>query len=134
MKAAITEIISNALESPAWERLPILAPAPQTLKLGRSAHPQFVQDWQCRRLGDEESSALGFNIQDGPRLSLQPLPLDTLQDGDAFFANDPYIVGVTHFNHLYLLPPVFYQNEIVAFVTAVAHHSDVCGRIWKRIW
>jgi N-methylhydantoinase B len=60
---------------------------------------------------------------------LRRFPLDTLRPGDAFLANDPYIVGVTHLNDCTVAMPVFFGERPVAFAAAVAHHSDVGGRV-----
>jgi N-methylhydantoinase B len=56
-------------------------------------------------------------------------PRETLAPGDAFLANDPYIVGVTHLNDCTVATPVFHDGRLVAFAVAVAHHSDVGGRV-----
>jgi N-methylhydantoinase B len=60
---------------------------------------------------------------------LQRFPVETLQPGDAFLANDPYIVGVTHLNDCTVATPIFHAGRLVAFAAAVAHHSDVGGRV-----
>ncbi len=60
---------------------------------------------------------------------LRRFPVGTLQPGDAFLANDPYIVGVTHLNDCTVATPVFHDGRLVAFSAAVAHHSDVGGRV-----
>jgi len=60
---------------------------------------------------------------------LERFPFDTLAPGDAFLANDPYIVGVTHLNDCTVATPVFHDGRLVAFAAAVAHHSDVGGRV-----
>jgi N-methylhydantoinase B len=60
---------------------------------------------------------------------LKRFPLQTLGPGDAFLANDPYIVGVTHLNDCTVAMPVFHDGRVVAFAAAVAHHSDVGGRV-----
>ncbi len=60
---------------------------------------------------------------------LKRFPAATLQPGDAFLANDPYIVGVTHLNDCTVATPVFHAGRLVAFAAAVAHHSDVGGRV-----
>src|SRR6188474_2114514 len=60
---------------------------------------------------------------------LKRFPLETLRPGDAFLANDPYIVGVTHLNDCTVATPVFHDGRVVAFAAAVAHHSDVGGRV-----
>ena len=60
---------------------------------------------------------------------LKRFPLETLRSGDAFLANDPYIVGVTHLNDCTVATPIFHDGRVVAFAAAVAHHSDVGGRV-----
>ena len=60
---------------------------------------------------------------------LQRFPAETLRPGDAFLANDPYIVGVTHLNDCTVATPIFHEGRLVAFAAAVAHHSDVGGRV-----
>jgi N-methylhydantoinase B len=60
---------------------------------------------------------------------LARFPLEALQPGDAFLANDPYIVGVTHLNDCTVATPVFHDGRLVAWAAAVAHHSDVGGRV-----
>jgi N-methylhydantoinase B len=60
---------------------------------------------------------------------LQRFPAETLRPGDAFLANDPYIVGVTHLNDCTVATPIFHEGRLVAFSAAVAHHSDVGGRV-----
>ena len=60
---------------------------------------------------------------------LQRFPAETLRPGDVFLANDPYIVGVTHLNDCTVATPIFHEGRLVAFAAAVAHHSDVGGRV-----
>jgi len=60
---------------------------------------------------------------------LARFPLEEMRPGDAFLANDPYIVGVTHLNDCTVAAPVFVDGKPVAFTAAVAHQSDVGGRV-----
>src|SRR5471030_1919666 len=60
---------------------------------------------------------------------LKRFPIETLKPGDAFLANDPYTVGVTHLNDCTVATPIFHDGRLVAFTAAVAHHSDVGGRV-----
>jgi N-methylhydantoinase B len=71
---------------------------------------------------------LGSTLRLVPAI-LQRFPLETLEPGDAFLANDPYIVGVTHLNDCTVAAPIFHGGRLVAFAAAVAHHSDVGGRV-----
>ncbi len=49
---------------------------------------------------------LGSTLRLVPAI-LERFPLDQMQPGDAFLANDPYIVGVTHLNDCTLATPIF---------------------------
>lgn len=60
---------------------------------------------------------------------LERFPMREISPGDVFLANDPYIVGVTHLNDCSVVAPVFIGDEPVAFSVAIAHHSDVGGRV-----
>ena len=52
---------------------------------------------------------------------------DTLRPGDIIASNDPY-KGVSHFPDIVLIMPVFFEDQLVAFSTIVAHHTDIGGR------
>ena len=52
---------------------------------------------------------------------------DTLRPGDIIASNDPY-KGVSHFPDIVLIMPVFFEEQLVAFSTIVAHHTDIGGR------
>ena len=71
---------------------------------------------------------LGSTLRLVPAI-LKRFPLETLRPGDAFLANDPYIVGVTHLNDCTVATPIFHGGVVVGFAAAVAHHSDVGGRV-----
>jgi len=51
-----------------------------------------------------------------------------LSTGDVIIANDPYRGGGSHLPDISILKPVFHQNTMVAFVSNIAHWSDVGGR------
>ncbi|MFX0092260.1 MAG: hydantoinase B/oxoprolinase family protein [Candidatus Hodarchaeota archaeon] len=48
--------------------------------------------------------------------------------GDVIIANDPYRGGGSHLPDVTLVQPVFYADDLVAFVANIAHWSDVGGR------
>lgn len=51
-----------------------------------------------------------------------------LNPGDVIIANDPYQGGGSHLPDIALVKPVFFQDALVAFVSNIAHWSDVGGR------
>ena len=48
--------------------------------------------------------------------------------GDVLVLNDPY-GGGTHLPDLFTISPIFLKDELVGYLSTVAHHSDVGGRM-----
>jgi N-methylhydantoinase B len=125
------EIVAGALEA---------ATAEMCVSLIRSAYSPNIKeradcstalcDMQGRTLSvaTHAPAHLGSTLKLVPAL-LERFPSSTLKAGDVFFANDPYIVGVTHLNDCTAAAPIFVAGRPVAFALAVAHHSDVGGRV-----
>jgi N-methylhydantoinase B len=59
----------------------------------------------------------------------QRFPLDEIRPGDMFIANDPYSGGGSHLPDINIIAPVFWRDEIVAYVANIAHHADVGGMV-----
>jgi N-methylhydantoinase B len=126
-----TEIIASALESAAWEMCASLVRAAYSPNVKERADcSTVICDTQGRTLAlaTHGPAHLGAALRLVPAI-LQRFPLESLRPGDLFFANDPYIVGVTHLNDCTLTAPIFVDGKVVAFSAAVAHHSDVGGRV-----
>src|SRR5437867_1303524 len=49
-----------------------------------------------------------------------------IEPGDILLTNDSYIMG-SHLNHMIFTLPVFWEGEIVAFASSMAHWQDVGG-------
>ena len=60
---------------------------------------------------------------------LEKYPLERIQPGDMFLANDPYSGGGTHLPDINIIAPVFAEQRLVAFVANIAHHADVGGMV-----
>lgn len=60
---------------------------------------------------------------------LKKFPVETIKPGDMFITNDPYAGGGTHLPDITMVEPVFIQEELVAFVANIAHHSDIGGKV-----
>ena len=126
-----TEVIAAGLEAAAAEMCASLIRTAYSPNVKERADcSTAVCDMQGRTLAlaTHAPAHLGSTLMLVPAI-LERFPVDTLRDGDIFFANDPYIVGVTHLNDCTLAAPVFVDGRAVAFVAAVAHHSDVGGRV-----
>jgi N-methylhydantoinase B len=59
----------------------------------------------------------------------QRFPLRDIHPGDMFVANDPYSGGGSHLPDINIIAPVFWRDEIVAYVANIAHHADVGGMV-----
>ncbi len=59
---------------------------------------------------------------------LNKCDLSTVEPGDVFVGNDAHTGGGTHLNDIVFLEPVFFEGELVAWVTNLAHHSDFVDR------
>jgi N-methylhydantoinase B len=56
-------------------------------------------------------------------------PLETLQPGDMFIANDPYTGGGQHLPDMNVVAPFFWEGKCAAWVANCAHHADVGGMV-----
>jgi N-methylhydantoinase B len=59
---------------------------------------------------------------------LKKYPLASIEDGDSFITNDPWI-GAGHSPDIYIASPVFKSKRLVGFCVTVAHHLDLGGRV-----
>ena len=53
-------------------------------------------------------------------------PIDTMQEGDLYMMNDPYLGG-THLPDIGIVMPIFAAGELVAFSSSMTHHQDIGG-------
>ena len=58
---------------------------------------------------------------------LAKYPVEEIQEGDIFVANDPHVAGGTHLPDVNFAAPVFVGGELLAFVVNIAHHADIGG-------
>jgi N-methylhydantoinase B len=65
-------------------------------------------------------------LSDAIKAKLAFYGLDGIEPGDILLTNDSYIMG-SHLNHMIFTLPIFWQGEIVAFSSSMAHWQDVGG-------
>lgn len=131
MPFAQTEIIASAFESAVWEMCASLirtAYSPNIKERADCSTALCDVHGRTLALATHGPAHLGSTLKLVPAI-LERFPLETIRPGDSFFANDPYIVGVTHLNDCTVATPIFVDGRPVAFAAAVAHHSDVGGRV-----
>ncbi len=58
---------------------------------------------------------------------LKVIPAESMREGDVYICNDPYLGG-THKPDVRMCRPVFFEGELVAFVSNSGHWPDVGGQ------
>lgn len=58
---------------------------------------------------------------------IEEYPADSMEEGDVYVTNDPY-EGGTHLPDFTLVAPIFFNGEVVALSTAIAHQVEVGGK------
>lgn len=58
--------------------------------------------------------------------AIDAYPVESLRPGDAILLNDPAL-GSGHLPDFFLTQPVFYEDQVVAFMTNLVHQTDVGG-------
>ena len=55
--------------------------------------------------------------------------LEAIRPGDTFIANDPYRSGANHSPDMLVVTPVFFDGDLQAFCTTIAHKPDLGGLV-----
>lgn len=128
-KKVFTEIFKNRVQAIAEEMASVV------LRTGFTAFVKETGDfgtYLISREGETFASPLdsGYNLSIG-------LPVKEIiaefqwEEGDVILFNDAYTTYglATHLPDVYLMKPVFAENQVVAFVLSFIHASDVGGRV-----
>ena len=107
------------------------------LVLMRSAYSPVVRDTMdystalCDRHGRIVAQGLTLAVQLGsfPTMMrhLCAEHAETTRPGDVFIANDPYGSGGQHLPDIYVIEPIFVDDELEGYAATMAHHADVGG-------
>ena len=83
-----------------------------------------IHDRKLRKLTGRSYSALVHPI-------VRDFPIETMAPGDVYFHNDVYLSegGIGHLPDLCVTVPVFFEDDVVAFVQAFGHHDDIGGAV-----
>lgn len=123
------EILQNALASAADE---------MAVALYRTAYSTIVRD--CLDYSTSLCDVHGQMIAQGVTIPLHlgavPFAMATLfkkygeviDDGDIFILNDPFEGGM-HIPDIFIVKPIFWEGQHVAFAVSTAHHMDLGGRL-----
>lgn len=108
-----------------------------SLSLHRSAYSTNVKtrldyscaifDRQCRLVAQAFSQPTHLGIMAQlVRLVVNEYGITNLYPDDGIAVNDPHR-GASHLNDIFVISPVFYDDELWGFVANTAHHADVGG-------
>ena len=123
------EIIQNALAATADE---------MAVALYRTAYSTVVRD--CLDYSTSLCDANGDMIAQGVTIPLHlgavPYAMETLfakfegdmEPGDVFIMNDPFDGGM-HIPDIFIVKPIFQEEERIGFAVSTAHHLDLGGRL-----
>src|SRR4051794_47913 len=83
--------------------------------------------------GNTVSIGLGLpmfirGLSDAIKAKLVHYGKEGIQPGDILLTNDSYIMG-SHLNHMIFTLPIFWQGELVAFSSSMAHWQEVGGTL-----
>lgn len=122
-----------------WSRLISVADEMWTTVL-RTAVSTIIgaaQDFGCELL-DERGNSLAHSYRSMPvfnlimpeltRTLIERYPVDSMQPGDVYATNDPWICA-GHLDDIAVITPIFRGGAVVAFANTVAHTSSIGGAL-----
>ncbi|GAN86456.1 hydantoinase B/oxoprolinase family protein [Komagataeibacter intermedius] len=127
---ALLEIIKNGFEAIADEMAIILM---------RTAHSPIVRDAMdfstalCDANGENIAQGLTTpmhlgSFYDAMKHLMKQYEGD-IADGDVFIGNDPYLASGQHLPDIYVVRPIFFEDELCGWAATIAHHVDVGGLV-----
>ena len=123
------QILANALASAADE---------MATTIFRTAHSTVVRDamdFSAALLGPDaqtvaQAVTIPFHLGAVPTAvdALLARFRDRMQPGDVFIMNDPFDGGM-HLPDIFVIKPVYFQDTLIGYGVATAHHGDIGGRL-----
>ena len=123
------QIVANALASAADE---------MATTIFRTAHSTVVRDamdFSAALLGPDartvaQAVTIPFHLGAVPTAvdALLARFRDRMRPGDIFIMNDPFDGGM-HLPDVFVIKPVYYEDTLVGYGVATAHHGDIGGRL-----
>jgi N-methylhydantoinase B len=125
-----TEVVGSALSTIVEEMAKALVRAAYSTNIKeRQDCSTVIFDAQGRTIAQAERIPVHLGSLLGiADYVLKHVDISTVQAGDVFVGNDAHTGGGTHLNDIVFLEPVFFEGELVSWVTNLAHHSDFVDR------
>ena len=123
------ELLRNGLTSICDEMfLAIMKSAYSTNIKERHDHSAAIFDAEGKVVVQGESLPLHLASMLGlVEVVLDRYGRDNISPGDMFLSNDPFVGRGSHLPDVAILAPIFRDEELVMFVSNIAHHSDIGG-------
>ena len=123
------EVLRNAMGSIADEAyISLMKSAYSTNIKERRDHSTAIFDPDGRVIVQGESMPLHLASMLGlVEVILEKHSLSDIRPGDVFISNDPFVGRGSHLPDVAMVAPVFSGEELVLFVSNIAHHADIGG-------
>jgi N-methylhydantoinase B len=123
------QLIRNGLEATVDE---------MALTIARTAYSTVVRESLDYSTGflDKNGQLMAQGLSIAVHLGAMPSALasvmreyrETMQPGDIYVINDPYD-GAAHLQDIFMFKPIFYKGDLTGFAAAIAHETDIGGRV-----
>jgi N-methylhydantoinase B len=129
LNAIDVELLRNALASICDETyVALMKSAYSTNIKERKDHSSAIFDNQGRVVVQGESLPLHLASMLGlVEVILERIGREAIRPGDMFISNDPFVGRGSHLPDVALVAPIFHNEDLVAFVSNIAHHADIGG-------
>ncbi len=130
METIVYEILRNSLYAIAREmKIAMMRTAASPIMhLGADASAAvFDANMQLVAQGNDIPTMLGSAVI-STKVSVEAIGRENLRPGDVIISNDAYLGGGNHQPDIQITRPVFFENEIVAFVMTRGHWNDIGGQ------
>jgi N-methylhydantoinase B len=130
METIVYEILRNSLYAIAREMKVAMmrTAASPIMHLGADASAAvFDARMQLVAQGNDIPTMLGSAVI-STKVSVEAIGRENLRPGDVIISNDAYLGGGNHQPDIQITRPVFFENEIVAFVMTRGHWNDIGGQ------
>ena len=108
------------------------------MALYRTAYSTIVRDCldYSTSLCDEQGDMIAQGVTIPFHLGAVPFAMETLlakydddmAEGDVFILNDPFEGGM-HIPDIFIVKPIYWEGQRIAFAVSTAHHLDLGGRL-----
>jgi N-methylhydantoinase B len=124
----LMEVVKNALDAIADElAIVVMRTAFSTIVRDAIDYSTAICDAEGRTLAQGLTTPLHLGSFHDAMANLVPAQRNSVQPGDVFVFNDPYLAAGQHLPDIYVVRPIYVGDSIEGWATTLAHHNDVGG-------